>query len=88
MNRSTPRALLSHADIRTIVIGVGVAMFLGALDQTIIAAALPAAALAQGPAAPDGFLPAEPPPLQEGMTGPVPAPDPDDMHQLVVMRLG
>ena len=40
----TPRALLSHADIRTIVIGVGVAMFLGALDQTIIAAALPAIA--------------------------------------------
>jgi EmrB/QacA subfamily drug resistance transporter len=32
---------LSHADIRVIVIGVGVAMFLGALDQTIIAAALP-----------------------------------------------
>ena len=40
----TPRASLSHADIRTIVIGVGVAMFLGALDQTIIAAALPAIA--------------------------------------------
>ncbi|WP_421695974.1 MDR family MFS transporter [Aestuariivirga sp.] len=35
---------LSHLDIRTIVIGVGVAMFLGALDQTIIAAALPAIA--------------------------------------------
>jgi anti-sigma factor RsiW len=35
---------MSHADIRTIVIGVGVAMFLGALDQTIIAAALPAIA--------------------------------------------
>jgi EmrB/QacA subfamily drug resistance transporter len=35
---------LSHADIRTILIGVGVAMFLGALDQTIIAAALPAIA--------------------------------------------
>ena len=44
MTRSTPRASLSHADIRTIVIGVGVAMFLGALDQTIIAAALPAIA--------------------------------------------
>lgn len=38
------RPTLSHADIRTIVIGVGVAMFLGALDQTIIAAALPAIA--------------------------------------------
>ena len=37
----TRPAQLSHADIRTIVIGVGVAMFLGALDQTIIAAALP-----------------------------------------------
>ncbi len=35
---------MAHADIRTIVIGVGVAMFLGALDQTIIAAALPAIA--------------------------------------------
>jgi EmrB/QacA subfamily drug resistance transporter len=35
---------LSHADIRVIVIGIGVAMFLGALDQTIIAAALPAIA--------------------------------------------
>ena len=35
---------MSHTDIRTIVIGVGVAMFLGALDQTIIAAALPAIA--------------------------------------------
>lgn len=44
MTRSTPRASLTHADIRTIVIGVGVAMFLGALDQTIIAAALPAIA--------------------------------------------
>lgn len=36
-----PAAPLSHADIRVIVIGVGVAMFLSALDQTIIAAALP-----------------------------------------------
>ena len=44
MTNSTPRAMLSHTDIRTIVIGVGVAMFLGALDQTIIAAALPAIA--------------------------------------------
>jgi EmrB/QacA subfamily drug resistance transporter len=44
MNVATPRASLSHTDIRTIVIGVGVAMFLGALDQTIIAAALPAIA--------------------------------------------
>ncbi len=32
---------LSHADIMLIVVGVCVAMFLGALDQTIIAAALP-----------------------------------------------
>ena len=35
---------MAHADIRIILIGVGVAMFLGALDQTIIAAALPAIA--------------------------------------------
>ena len=32
---------MAHADIRIIVIGVGVAMFLGALDQTIVATALP-----------------------------------------------
>jgi len=44
MTSSTLRTSLSHADIRTIVIGVGMAMFLGALDQTIIAAALPAIA--------------------------------------------
>jgi EmrB/QacA subfamily drug resistance transporter len=44
MTSMTPRTSLSHADIRTIVIGVGMAMFLGALDQTIIAAALPAIA--------------------------------------------
>jgi EmrB/QacA subfamily drug resistance transporter len=44
MTAPAPRAMLSHTDIRTIVIGVGVAMFLGALDQTIIAAALPAIA--------------------------------------------
>ena len=44
MSRSGTTAQLSHVDIRTIVIGVGVAMFLGALDQTIIAAALPAIA--------------------------------------------
>lgn len=44
MSHTTTRPIMSHADIRTIVIGVGVAMFLGALDQTIIAAALPAIA--------------------------------------------
>ena len=44
MNSTVAAQKLSHADIRTIVIGVGVAMFLGALDQTIIAAALPAIA--------------------------------------------
>ena len=42
MTRMPSSPPLSHADIRVIVIGVGVAMFLGALDQTIIAAALPA----------------------------------------------
>lgn len=34
-------AALSHAEIRTIIIGVLLAMFLAALDQTIIATALP-----------------------------------------------
>ena len=32
---------LAHADIRAIVLGILLAMFLGALDQTIIATALP-----------------------------------------------
>ena len=32
---------LSHVEIRTIVIGIMLAMFLGALDQTIVATALP-----------------------------------------------
>jgi MFS family permease len=32
---------LAHAEIRTIVLGILLAMFLGALDQTIIATALP-----------------------------------------------
>src|SRR6266513_4135314 len=32
---------LTHPEIRTIVIGIMLAMFLGALDQTIVATALP-----------------------------------------------
>jgi EmrB/QacA subfamily drug resistance transporter len=36
----TPRAL-EHREIRTIMIGIMLAMFLGALDQTIVATALP-----------------------------------------------
>ena len=36
-----PVAPLSQADIRSIIIGVMLAMFLGALDQTIVATALP-----------------------------------------------
>ncbi len=38
--RAEPRRL-THPEIRTIVIGIMLAMFLGALDQTIIATALP-----------------------------------------------
>src|SRR5579885_1831176 len=34
-------APLSHPEIRTIVVGIMLAMFLGALDQTIVATALP-----------------------------------------------
>jgi hypothetical protein len=34
------------------------------------------------------FIPATPPPLQEGMTGAVEMPDSEDMHQLVILRLG
>src|SRR5262245_49949018 len=33
--------MLSHPEIRTIVLGIMLAMFLGALDQTIVATALP-----------------------------------------------
>jgi EmrB/QacA subfamily drug resistance transporter len=36
-----PPRPLSHPEIRTIVIGIMLAMFLGALDQTIVATALP-----------------------------------------------
>ncbi len=36
---------------------------------------------------PRDFTPAEPPPLAPGMTEPVPAPDPGDMHQLKLLRL-
>ena len=32
---------LTHPEIRTIMIGIMLAMFLGALDQTIVATALP-----------------------------------------------
>ncbi|MGA8944898.1 MAG: hypothetical protein WB497_03055, partial [Pseudolabrys sp.] len=35
-----PKAL-THPEIRTIVLGIMLAMFLGALDQTIVATALP-----------------------------------------------
>jgi len=38
---ATEHPLLAHADIRRIVLGILLAMFLGALDQTIIATALP-----------------------------------------------
>ncbi|MCU0726122.1 MAG: hypothetical protein MUE73_10080 [Planctomycetes bacterium] len=40
-----------------------------------------------GGAVPRDFTPAEPPPLAPGMTEPVPAPDPADMHQLKLLRL-
>ncbi len=36
-----PAAALSHADIRAIMIGIMLAMFLAALDQTIVATAMP-----------------------------------------------
>ncbi|MFT3988839.1 MDR family MFS transporter [Aestuariivirga sp.] len=41
MSTEQTKGPMAHSDIRVIVIGVGVAMFLGALDQTIIATALP-----------------------------------------------
>src|SRR2546421_1979893 len=36
-----PQMPLDHAAVRTIVLGILLAMFLGALDQTIVATALP-----------------------------------------------
>ncbi len=39
--RDTPAPALSHTEIRTIILGVMLSMFLAALDQTIIATALP-----------------------------------------------
>jgi EmrB/QacA subfamily drug resistance transporter len=39
--KSLEPAPLSHPEIRTIVVGIMLAMFLGALDQTIVATALP-----------------------------------------------
>jgi len=39
--RHTPAKVLTHVEVRGVVIGIGVAMFLGALDQTIVATALP-----------------------------------------------
>jgi len=38
------------------------------------------------PAAGDRFTPVEPPPLAPGMTEEMPAPDPDHMHQLKLIR--
>jgi EmrB/QacA subfamily drug resistance transporter len=38
---ASDRPVLAHAEIRSIVLGILLAMFLGALDQTIIATALP-----------------------------------------------
>jgi EmrB/QacA subfamily drug resistance transporter len=41
-SKSTPhQRALTHPEIRTIVVGIMLAMFLGALDQTIVATALP-----------------------------------------------
>jgi EmrB/QacA subfamily drug resistance transporter len=39
--KPSPAKVLTHPEIRAIVIGIGTAMFLGALDQTIVATALP-----------------------------------------------
>ena len=53
----------------------------------------PALRFSDGREAPDAsaglgdFTPAEPPPLAPGLTEPVPAPDPEHMHQLKLLRL-
>ena len=41
MPHHASRAALTHAEIKTILFGIMLAMFLGALDQTIVATALP-----------------------------------------------
>lgn len=41
VEKHKPAKVLTHAEIRGVVIGISLAMFLGALDQTIIATALP-----------------------------------------------
>ena len=61
-------------------------------DGAVFFIGAPFAELADGvagalPSAADIFTPADPPPLAPGMTEPVPAPDPDDMHQLKLLRL-
>jgi len=39
--RHTPAKVLTHVEVRGVIIGIAMAMFLGALDQTIVATALP-----------------------------------------------
>jgi EmrB/QacA subfamily drug resistance transporter len=39
--KHTPAKVLTHVEVRGVVVGIAVAMFLGALDQTIVATALP-----------------------------------------------
>ena len=38
---SEPQAPMSHADVRSVLLGIMLAMFLAALDQTIVATAMP-----------------------------------------------
>ena len=61
-------------------------------DAAVFFLGAPFADLAVGvagalPSAAEIFTPADPPPLDPGMTEPVPAPDPDHMHQLKLLRL-
>ena len=61
-------------------------------DAAVFFIGAPFADLAGGapgslPSAAEIFTPADPPPLAPGMTEPVPAPDPDHMHQLKLLRL-
>jgi hypothetical protein len=53
-----------------------------------IALGMPGAEFDGAAGAPNEFQPADPPPLAPGLTEPVDPADPDDMHQLKLLRLG
>ena len=57
------------------------------LEEPMIALGRPGGEFDGAAGAPNEFQPAEPPPLAPGLTEPVDPADPDDMHQLKLLRL-